>query len=192
MRSLQHRFFNFILETCSPAACSRLPASCPLFFLDVARYACKKTTANLLGQSTTISSGSNDLFGYKREGCRSLLTTCSPLIWWTCGESNSGPHKETIRILHAYFSLGFSSIGKTWTTNQCLILWFSSVHWGIHRLFPIYLHRWTLRFGTTSLERCLVASPCDAIKPVTYYASIRQRERNYFRQLLLWPLRFRR
>ena len=60
MRSLQHRFFNFILETCSPAACSRLPASCPLFFLDVARYACKKTTANLLGQPTTISSGSND------------------------------------------------------------------------------------------------------------------------------------
>ena len=112
-RSLQHRFFNFILTTCSPAACSRLPASCPLFFLDVARYACKKTTANLLGQSTTISSGSNDLFGYKRGGCRSLLTTCSPLIWWTCGESNSGPHKETIRFLHAYFSLGFSSIGKT-------------------------------------------------------------------------------
>lgn len=25
-----------------------------------------------------------------------------------------------------------------------------------HRLFPIYLHRLTLRFGTTSLERCLV------------------------------------
>ena len=64
-RSLQHRFFNFILETCSPAACSRLPASCPLFFLDVARYACKKTTANLLGQPTTISSGSNDRFGLK-------------------------------------------------------------------------------------------------------------------------------
>ena len=64
-RSLQHRFFNFILATCSPAARSRLPASCPSFFLDVARYACKKTTANLLGQPTTISSGSNDRFGLK-------------------------------------------------------------------------------------------------------------------------------
>ena len=64
-RSLQHRFSYFILATCSPAACSRLPASCPSFFLDVARYACKKTTANLLGQPTTISSGSNDRFGLK-------------------------------------------------------------------------------------------------------------------------------
>ena len=52
-----------------------------------------------------------------------------------------------------------------------------------HRLFPIYLHRLTLRFGTTSLERCLVPSPCDGIKPVIYCTSIRQRERNCFRQL---------
>jgi len=57
------------------------------------------------------------------------------------------------------------------------------MHRGIHKLFPIYLHRLTLRFGTTSLEQCLVASPGDAIKPVIYYASIRQRERNCFRQL---------
>ena len=55
-------------------------------------------------------------------------------------------------------------------------------------LFPIYLHRWTLRFGTTSLERCLVPSPCDGIKPVIYCSSIRQRERNCFRQLNFWPL----
>ena len=112
-RSLQHRFFNCHPDNLFPGCLQSLAGILPVVFLDVARYACKKTTANLLGQSTTISSGSNDLFGYKREGCRSLLTTCSPLIWWTCGESNSGPHKETIRFLHAYFSLGFSSIGKT-------------------------------------------------------------------------------
>ena len=76
-RSLQHRFFNFILETCSPAACSRLPASCPLFFLDVARYACKKTTANLLGQPTTISSGSNDRIWVKPQSVIIAQTDCS-------------------------------------------------------------------------------------------------------------------
>ena len=60
----------------------------------------------------------------------------------------------------------------------------SLVQRGIHRLFPIYLHRLTLRFGTTSLERCLVLSPCDGIKLI-YCASIKQRERNCFRQLNL-------
>ena len=40
---------------------------------------------------------------------------------WTWWESNPRPHKETIRFLHAYSSLRFSSSGKTWTTNRCLI-----------------------------------------------------------------------
>ena len=43
---------------------------------------------------------------------------------------------------------------------------------------------WPTRFGTTSVERCLVPSPCDGIKPVIYCTSIRQRERNCFRQLI--------
>ena len=55
------------------------------------------------------------------------------------------------------------------------------------RLFPIYLHRLTLRFGTTSLERCLVPSPCKGIKPVNYCTSFRQRERSSFRQLIVRP-----
>ena len=59
------------------------------------------------------------------------------------------------------------------------------------RLFPIYLHRWVLRFGTTSLERCLVLSPCKRIKPVIYCTSIRQRERSCFRQLIVRPTWFR-
>ena len=41
------------------------------------------------------------------------------------------------------------------------------------------------RFGTTASGRCLVLSPCDGIKPVIYYASIRQRERICFRQINL-------
>ena len=59
------------------------------------------------------------------------------------------------------------------------------------RLFPIYLHRLILRFGTTSLERCLVLSPCKRIKPVIYCTSIRQRERSCFRQLIVRPTWFR-
>lgn len=45
------------------------------------------------------------------------------------------------------------------------------------------------RFGTTAFERCLVPSPGDGIKPIIYCASIRQRERNCFRQLNCWSLR---
>ena len=41
------------------------------------------------------------------------------------------------------------------------------------------------RFGTIASGRCLVLSPCDWIKPVIYYASIRQRERICFRQINL-------
>ena len=63
----------------------------------------------------------------------------------------------------------------------------SPVQRGIQELFPIYLHRLILRFGTTSLERCLVLPPCGGIKLI-YCASIKQRERNCFRQLNLWPL----
>ena len=50
---------------------------------------------------------------------------------------------------------------------------------------------WPTRFGTTSVERCPVPSPCDGIKPI-YCTSIRQRERSYFRQLIVRSLRFRR
>ena len=46
-------------------------------------------------------------------------------------------------------------------------------------------------FGTTAFERCLVLSPCDGIKPVIYYTSIRQRERSCFRQINFRPLIFR-
>lgn len=51
--------------------------------------------------------------------------------------------------------------------------------------FRFYLHRLTLRFGTTSLEQCLVPSSDDGIKLIIYYTSIKQRERSYFRQLIL-------
>ena len=100
--------------------------------------------------------------------------------WW---DSNPRPNSETICFLHAYSSLLFSWRSKTWTTNYDLILLISLPQRGLRKPFPTVLHRWFLRFGKTSSERCLVALPCNAIKPVTYCTSVRQRERNYFRQL---------
>ena len=40
---------------------------------------------------------------------------------WSWRDSNPRPNRETIRFLHAYSSLRFSSCGKTWTTNRSLI-----------------------------------------------------------------------
>lgn len=102
---------------------------------------------------------------------------------WTWWESNPRPHKETIRFLHVYSGLHFRAMARPGPPTMTLSSKVSRPKRGILTLFPIYLHRLTLRFGTTSLEQCLVASPCNAIKPMIYYASIRQRERNYFRQL---------
>ena len=49
--------------------------------------------------------------------------------------------------------------------------------------FRLNLHRLLSGFGTTSSERCLVQLSNSRIKPVTYCTSVRQRERNCFRQL---------
>ena len=50
--------------------------------------------------------------------------------------------------------------------------------------FRLNLHRLLSGFGTTSSERCLVQLSNSRIKPVTYCTSVRQRERNCFRQLI--------
>ena len=113
------------------------------------------------------------------------------LVKWSWWESNPRPHKETIRFLHVYSGLHFRAMARPGPPTMTLSSKVSRPKRGILTLFPIYLHRLTLRFGTTSLEQCLVASPCNAIKPMIYYASIRQRERNYFRQLIFWFLWFR-
>ena len=46
------------------------------------------------------------------------------------------------------------------------------------------LRRWIFGSGTTSSERRLVLLPGKRIKLVIYYASIKQRERSCFRQLI--------
>lgn len=103
---------------------------------------------------------------------------------WSWRDSNPRPNRETIRFLHVYSRLRFRALARPGPPTTALAPKASSRHRGLSRLFPIYLHRLTLRFGTTSLERCLVPSPCNGIKPVIYCTSIRQRERNCFRQLI--------
>ena len=104
-------------------------------------------------------------------------------LLWSWWDSNPRPHKETIRFLHAYSGQDFRATARTGLPTDALSPKISPAHWGLYRLFPIFLHRLIFRFGTTSLERCLVLSPGDGIKPVIYCTSIRQRERSCFRQL---------
>ena len=79
---------------------------------------------------------------------------------------------------------GFRAAARPGPPTDALSPKISFANRGLDKLFPIYLHRLILRFGTTSLERCLVPSPGGGIKPVIYCTSIRQRERSCFRQLI--------
>ena len=84
------------------------------------------------------------------------------------------------------FQTSFSCGSKTWTTNRRLsLIRFYRMPETDRRLSPIFLHRYIRRFGTRASERCLVPAPCAGIKPVIYCTSIRQRERNVFRQINL-------
>ena len=106
---------------------------------------------------------------------------------WRWRESNPRPHKETIRFLHAYLSLCFRGAARPEPPTTPLSPKFSSAHRGIDRLFPIYLRRLILGFGTTSLERRLVLLPCKRIKLVIYCTSIKQREHTRCCQLIFRP-----
>ena len=111
---------------------------------------------------------------------------------WSWRESNPRPHEETIRFLHAYSRLHFRAPARPGPPTDALSPKISCVERGIAALFPICLRRWVLRFGTTPLERRLVLSPGDGIKPVIYCTSIRQREHTHCCQLIVCSLCFRR
>ena len=110
---------------------------------------------------------------------------------WSWRDSNPRPHEETIRFLHAYLGLYFRATARPKPPTVTLS---PKSHPDIGAC--LNYSRFTCaadsrRFGTTSLERRLVPSPGDGIKLVIYYTSIKQRERNCFRQLICWPLIFR-
>ena len=113
------------------------------------------------------------------------------LILWSWRESNPRPNEETIRFLHAYLGFDFRATARPKPPTATLS---PESHPDIGAC--LNYSRFTCaadsrRFGTTSLERRLVPSPGDGIKLVIYCASIKQRERNCFRQLIWWPLIFR-
>ncbi len=111
--------------------------------------------------------------------------------WWSWRESNPRPNKETIRFLHAYSRLHFRALARPGPPTNALAFKTSSAHQGLCRLFPIYLRRRVLRFGTTPLGRRLVPLPCSGIKPVVYCTSTRQREHTRCCQLIFLQKRFR-
>ena len=107
-------------------------------------------------------------------------------VMWTCGESNPGPNKEAIRFLHAYSSLHFRTAARPGPPTA--VLSSKAFHQRREAAFDysrFSLHRLISGFGKTSSERCLVPAPGAGIKPVTYCTSVRQRERNCFRQINL-------
>ena len=110
---------------------------------------------------------------------------------WSWRESNPRPHEETIRFLHAYSRLHFRATTRPGPPTVALSPKASSQHRGLPRLFPIFLRRLILRFGTTSLGRRLVSSPCGEIKLVVYCTSTKQREHTQCCQLIFRPECFR-
>lgn len=66
------------------------------------------------------------ILNQKRKDC---IQRYSPSFsTWRWRGSNPRPNEESICFLHAYSSLWFSSVGKTWTTNQHLSLKISCRH----------------------------------------------------------------
>jgi len=126
-------------------------------------------------------------FSRKRTLTRVRLASAKHL--WSWRESNPRPHKETMCFLHAYSRLHFRATARPGPPTGALSSKFSSVHRGLYRLFPIFLRRRFLRFGTTSLGRRPVPLPCKGIKLQIYCASIKQREHTCCCQLIFRPKR---
>ena len=130
---------------------------------------------------------------YKTKKCHKLFTRICG-IFFKCGAGGIRTHVQTGKPYAFYTfipAFGFRATARPGPPTGALASKISSCCRGPARLFPIYLHRLILRFGTTSLERCLVPSSDDGIKPVIYCTSIRQRERNCFRQLNFCSLRLK-
>ena len=121
--------------------------------------------------------------GRPRANRKGMLWPAGGRRRWSWWESNPRPNKEIIRFLHAYSRLHFRATARPGPPTGALSSKISSLRRGPQRLFPIFLRRRFLRFGTTSLGRRLVPSPSEGIKLVIYCASIKQREHTVCCQL---------
>ena len=106
-------------------------------------------------------------------------------ISWRWRESNPRPNKEPPSFLHAYSAVGFRAVQGSERPQRDLISWVSPCRRSADMTIPKLLSTsFPGRNQESPPARCLVRSPCVRIEPVTYCASIRQRERSCFRQLL--------
>ena len=88
---------------------------------------------------------------------RELFDTSNNYLF--CGAGGIRTHVQTGKPYAFYMlilAFGFRDATRPRPPIAPLSSKTSPVRRGTHWLFPIYLHRLTLRFGTTSLERCLV------------------------------------
>ena len=109
----------------------------------------------------------------------------TPIILWRWRESNPRPNKEPPWFLHAYSAVGFRDAQGSERPKRDLISWVSPWRRSADRTIPKLISTsFSGRNQESPPARCLVRSPCGRIKPVIYCASIRQRERSCFRQLL--------
>ena len=104
----------------------------------------------------------------------------------SCGAGGIRTHVQTGKP-YAFYTLipdfNFRAEARPGPPTTTLASKFHTPSEALTHYFRFTCTAWTKNFGTTAFERCLVLSPGDGIKPVTYCTSVRQRERSYFRQL---------
>ena len=108
----------------------------------------------------------------------------------SCGAGGSRTRVQTRKPYAFYMlipALGFRAVARPGPPTATLSPKFHHAIGAWHNYSRFTMRRLILRFGTTPLERRLVPSPGDRIKPVIYCTSIRQREHTCCCQLIFWP-----
>ena len=103
---------------------------------------------------------------------------------WKWRESNPRPNKEPPGFLHAYSAVGFRAVQGSERPKRDLISLVSPCRRSADTTIPKLLSTpYSGRNQESPPAGCFVHPPCERIKPVTYYTSVRQRKRSYSRQL---------
>ena len=107
-------------------------------------------------------------------------------IKWSRRGLNPRPNRETLSFLHAYLGLCFRAPARPKPPTVALSSEFSPPMRGRWRLSPILLCHFARVLRGVSLWVTSRRSTWCRDKALIYYASIRQRERSFFRQLIVW------
>ncbi len=106
------------------------------------KYLNIKGKAYLCNRNACFLTWKQAFFRSKRSGIQKTIEYRF-FFGWSWWDSNPRPHKETIRFLHAYFSLHFRDMTRPEPPIISLSSKFSPLHRGLQELFPICLHRLT-------------------------------------------------